>query len=357
MRGGMLCALVFVSGLLLFGVAGAPGRTAYASATQFSGSGVLGTSSLAPRVVAMCTNPLTHFEDSFGIYVATDDQIHIVDITQLQAGDTGADLATGVFTPDTPAATCGPDSSSQSGSALYLAWVANDSTGHINVGKTGLAVCPLVVVPPPSCHPYRLLPLTTLAGQFTDEAPTLTSTGPGGTLYLGWVGTDAQHHLNIAQSSDGITWTNKQTPNDYTHDKAGMTLFYDQQTQVVYACWVAAGSVPYIYLAQYNGTATWTWRKTFTSDYSPFAPQIASFHNASSDSLRFIWKAGLNQAGSANIYTDYYDGTWHQSIKQADLTIDAPAIDSIPGEYDTDVLTAFTGSDNSVRYAYNTYTY
>jgi len=36
----------------------------------------------------------------------------------------------------------------------------------------------------------------------------------GGVFYLLWSGTDGQHSLNISQSTDGITFTNKITPNE-----------------------------------------------------------------------------------------------------------------------------------------------
>jgi hypothetical protein len=82
--------------------------------------------------------------------------------------------------------------------ALYIAWTGTDSNHHINIASSTDGV-----------HFGNQVTPFAAQGRNTDFAPALTVFH--GRLYVAWTGTDSQH-LNVASSVDGIHFGNQVTP-------------------------------------------------------------------------------------------------------------------------------------------------
>lgn len=79
---------------------------------------------------------------------------------------------------------------------LYLAWTGTDSNHTLNVASStdgvhfGSPALPFVG-----------------EGRETDSAPALAVAGTPEKLYIAWTGTDTQHHINVAGSTDGVSFS------------------------------------------------------------------------------------------------------------------------------------------------------
>jgi hypothetical protein len=83
--------------------------------------------------------------------------------------------------------------------ALYVAWTGTDSNHHINIASSTDGV-----------HFGNQVTPFASEGNNTGFAPALAVFH--GRLYVGWTGTDSNHHINVASSADGIHFGNQVTP-------------------------------------------------------------------------------------------------------------------------------------------------
>ncbi len=283
-----------------------------------------GQSNVSPGISVSCGSPDTGKFDSFYAYAENTDNgwIHIYDTTIQR------DYLTIQSTTSAPALACWK-------SNLIVAWRAGNGSDQLFVGNFTCRFVPRCDIPNP----------TSFSNATTSNAPAFTS--DNNNMYLGWVGKDGSHHLNLLVLLDLIHYSNLITFTDYTRDGAGLALSHDMSTNKIWVSWVASSGTPHIYLGYLNGTNSQLVDQPPFSDYASSAPSIY----ANNGYIRFVWKGYTN----ANIYTDHWDGSWHPSIKQRDTTIDRPVIDGTTGP--TTIATAFTGTDNTVYYDENAYRY
>lgn len=299
--------------------------------TRFTLSGVSSAPGIGPTVQLECINPVIGGVDNLVVYIGTDYQINIFDVSD------SSNYTTGQYSYSTPGVACFQGT-------LYIAWSSktlNNATlyvGHFIETSPGEG---------------SLGEITSVPGQTTDGGtPALTTGGSNGsTMYVGWVASNTGRNLYIEQSNNGTNWTNRQSFADNTHQYAGFTLVGDVTgSHPIYAAWVSSTATPTINLALYQGTNTWAWKHTFTSDWSPNAPGIV----ADNGKVYFVWTGGSAQNANANIYTGCWNNnTWHRNVEQSDTTSGSVSLDGDG----TNLVVAFTGADsnNSVNYLSNWY--
>jgi hypothetical protein len=299
--------------------------------TRFTLPGVSSAPGVGPTVQLYCFNPVIGSEDHFVVYIGTDYQINIFDVSD------SANYTTGQYSYSTPGVAC-------FNGRLYVAW----SSETLNNAK--LYVGYLIETSPGE---GSLGGIVSVPGQTTDGgSPALTAGGSNwSTMYVGWVASNALHNLYIEQSNDGTNWTNRQSFADSTHQYAGFTLFGDDTgSHPIYATWVSSTATPTINLALYQGTNSWAWKYTFASDWSPDAPGIVVY----SGKVYFVWTGGSAQNTVSNIYTGCWNNNvWHGNVEQSDTTSGNVSLDGDG----TNFVAAFTGTDsnNSVNYLSNWY--
>lgn len=281
-----------------------------------------GQSAVGPAVDAYCTSPASGTLDRFYAYTGLNGFIHIYDVTSR------TDYLTIQSTPGSPALVCWQGT-------LVAAWRANDGSNQLYIGNFA---CPAGKL----CNIYGT---TAFPHASTSGSPTFASDGH--TMYLGWVGQDSSHHLNLLILVDLSHYSAQITFTDYTRDGAGLSFYYDVALHRLWVTWVASSGTPYINLGYLNGTSSQLVDQPHFSDYTSLAPGIYAYNGH----IDFIWKGYTN----SYIYTDYWNGSWHQNIQQSDTTIGPPAIDGTVNP--TTVTTVFTGTNNTVYYDENAYSY
>lgn len=314
------CSSFLLLFLSLFG-----STAAYAHQTVATHQVGSGTSQVGPTAEDFCVNPAFPGEqDQFYVYTGTDHHINIYDVTRRQ------NYVTIQTTPLTPAAACWHNS-------LVIAWRSNsDSTLYVGAASS-LPGDPVDIIGP-----------TQYTNATTDNAPTLTSNGS--TMFLGWVGQDSQHHLNLLELVDTGHFSTKITFTDFTHAGGGLTFYWDQAKSMLWVTWSAADTSDSIWLGSLNGISNQLTEHGSFPDSSFYAPGIYAYNGT----IDFIWKGLTNN----HIYTGHWDGQWHGSIQQADTTNFAPSMDGPGTTSDTSTLiTAFTGTNAVVYFDTGLYRY
>ena len=171
-------------------------------------------------------------------------------------------------------------------------------------------------------------------------------------MYLGWVGTDSAHHLNLlelADTSHAASGIIKFT--DYTQHGASLCFYWDGGVSKLYVSFIDAGSSQRIHLGIFNGSNQLTAAAGSPFiDSSPTAAGIFANHGK----IDFIWRGS---GGNNHVWTDYWDGSWHSHIQQTDTTIGAPGIDGYGTPPTAHTYTVFTGTNNVVYFDVNAYSY
>ncbi|HEY7416887.1 MAG TPA: hypothetical protein VH593_17000, partial [Ktedonobacteraceae bacterium] len=282
--------IVFVFALLMSAVFASPAAAAtrnatskmstatYRSATLVPNHQIgFGQSNAGPSALSGCGNPyFGGSNDTFYAYTATDSSIHLFDVNR------NTDYKTFQTSKNGPAITCWHNN-------LAVAWLDNDSS---NVISTGLFICNPLGCGHGGADIFDISSWTTAT---SDGAPTFTTDGTN--MYLGWVGRDAQHHLNLLELADtSHTVGGKVTFTDYTQDQAGLCFYFNGQ---LYVSWSAADSSQRLYLATYNpSNPTQLTRASGAPfpDSSPEAPGILPIGGK----VYFIWRGS---GGNNHIWT------------------------------------------------------
>lgn len=295
----------------------------------------VGQSNVGPSVTAACGNPLfTGSSDTFFAYLGTDHHINLVDVNR------NTSYVTSQTSNFTPQISCWHNN-------LAVDWVATDGSNAI---VTGLFLCNQIF----GCNAggVDIFDTNKWSQATTDEAPAFTSNGD--TMYIGWVGLDNQHHLNMLALADTLhTASGVTTFSDFTQDGAGLCLYFDGGNGQIYVSFIDAGASQRIHLGIYNPNNPSQLTAAAGSPFNDSSPEAAGIF-ANNGSIDFIWRGS---GGNNHIWTDFWDGSWHGHISQSDTTFWAPSIDGFGTPPNATTFTTFTGTNNVVYFDTSLYNF
>lgn len=227
--------------------------------------------------------------------------------------------------------------------------------GLITVAVCALTTFQILPVSAAAKHPSRS-PLGVEAhGQCTVSTPALTSMYVGSTNYLfvGWVGCDSGHSLNVEGSTDGVSWgtcgtyctkhTISQSSWYDANSESGMTLV--AWNGHLYVGWNDTSGHPNI--GYYNWSSTVQNRHTFSTLTSHYTLAIATDATSSGYILYLVY-TGTN---SSLYFLHSSDGlSWSAQVKGNDTAAAGPAIaEWTRSPYGDHLYVAWRGTDANHR--------
>jgi hypothetical protein len=200
--------------------------------------------------------------------------------------------------------------------AIAVAWTGTDGNHSINVATTTNGV--------------TFATRVTLPTAASDGAPALAF--GGGRLFLAWTGRDASHKLNIASSTDGVTFTAPVTLAD-SSDVAPAIAYLNGR---LFLTWAGRDAAHHLNVMSSTDGVTFA-NKVTLGDTSNTAPALAAVNG----SLTMLWAGSGN--GSLNLMTSTDGVTFGNKQTLGDSSDVHPALASTG----TKPLLAWTGQDDA----------
>jgi hypothetical protein len=169
-----------------------------------------------------------------------------------------------------------------SDNTLFLAWTGTDS--RLNIATLGSS----------GSNYGKILHKVTL-GETSGVAPALAAVGRH--LYLSWSGQDAQHRLNVIESIDGgATWRNKVTMDETTEHQPALAIYGNAAHGLVYVGWTGTDPQHHLnFMHAPLGTTAFTGKQTLR-DTSVAGPALAEYQGK----IYIAW-AGTDNENRLNV--------------------------------------------------------
>lgn len=182
-----------------------------------------------------------------------------------------------------------PDAAGDPSNSVNADW-AFDQNDHLIKGINGEVPSGYTGPTIPQVNKITMSDASITAPALWSEAEYAAASG-GPKAVLAWTGTDSAHHLNVSESSDGMTYSNKITPNETT--SMSPTVLVVPNTTTVVLGWRGTDSAGHLNVLYdvYGAKLKFTLNET-----SPYPPSIAYFNNQ----LWIAW-TGADSGHSMNV--------------------------------------------------------